>query len=525
MGKSIFLKKLTLKNFKGIKDLEIDFYKVTNIYGANATGKTTIFDAFTWLMFDKDSQDRVVGDKEANFQIKTIDKDGNVLHGLQHEVCGILNVDGNDIELRKIYKEKWSKKRGATEKTISTHTVDYIIDDVPLRQKDYKKKVSEIIDDKLFKLITSVLYFSMNIKKEDRRKVLVEITGNIEDSNVINKNSSLQPLLNLLGNKTIEELKISIQAKKRKLNDDIKTIPIRIDEANNSIKDIDFDALEFRKRGIVSGIKSLGDQLLDISKVNDEVLKKKDKLYSLKSKLKDMEYQMYLEANKPKMKLQDELNNARYNIKNVQHSISSLNNEKIEVENNIDKYLKRCEEEREKWFEENKKVFEFSESICICPTCKRAFDKEEIDNKKQELEHNFNLNKARVLKEIQNKGKNYKSILEENEKEYSDYISKIDDLIEKLENYKDKEKELQESIESYKAEDTFKDNTEYENLKNEISHLEEKLEKPDTVKNTFQELKDRKSKLEFQLEEVNGELSYKEQNEKLNVRIKSLKDK
>ena len=55
----IRISNLKLKNFKGIKDLEIDFNNEnTNIYGKNATGKTTIFDAFKWLFFDKDSKVR-----------------------------------------------------------------------------------------------------------------------------------------------------------------------------------------------------------------------------------------------------------------------------------------------------------------------------------------------------------------------------------------------------------------------------------------------------------------------------------
>ena len=63
---------LKLKNFKGIKELKIDFNcQNTNIYGANATGKTTIFDAFKWLFFDKDSSDR------KDFNIKTLDNNNN----------------------------------------------------------------------------------------------------------------------------------------------------------------------------------------------------------------------------------------------------------------------------------------------------------------------------------------------------------------------------------------------------------------------------------------------------------------
>ena len=51
------LKKLTLINFKGIRNLTLDFNHITNVYGDNATGKTTIFDALLWLFFGKNSED------------------------------------------------------------------------------------------------------------------------------------------------------------------------------------------------------------------------------------------------------------------------------------------------------------------------------------------------------------------------------------------------------------------------------------------------------------------------------------
>lgn len=101
----IKLKSLKLKNFKGIKDLHINFGQVTNISGENASGKTTIFDAFTWLLFDKDCTDR------KDFAIKTHDKNGNTIHGLSHEVEGIIEFDGTETILKKVYTEKWTKKR------------------------------------------------------------------------------------------------------------------------------------------------------------------------------------------------------------------------------------------------------------------------------------------------------------------------------------------------------------------------------------------------------------------------------
>jgi predicted ATP-dependent endonuclease of OLD family len=128
LSKEIILKSLILKNFKGIKFLKVDFSKVTNISGDNATGKTTVFDAFTWLLFDKDSQDR------SNFEIKTLGTDGQPIHNLEHQVTGTLSIDGREITLSKLFREKWVKKRGESEQEFSGHETLYYINDVPAKK-------------------------------------------------------------------------------------------------------------------------------------------------------------------------------------------------------------------------------------------------------------------------------------------------------------------------------------------------------------------------------------------------------
>ena len=128
---------LKLRNFKGIKNLEIDFNcKDTNIYGANATGKTTIFDAFKWLFFDKDSNDR------KDFNIKTLDINNNPIHFLEHAVEATLIIDGVDMTFKKVFQEKWVKKRGQSEQEFSGHETNYWIDEVPVKKKDYEEKIN-----------------------------------------------------------------------------------------------------------------------------------------------------------------------------------------------------------------------------------------------------------------------------------------------------------------------------------------------------------------------------------------------
>ncbi|NHL36665.1 DUF2813 domain-containing protein [Clostridium botulinum] len=519
MAKQIILNSLKLKNFKGIKDLTIDFSSITNIFGENATGKTTINDAFTWLLFDKDSKDRT------SFEIKTLDINNNVIHGLEHEVTGVLNVDGKSITLSKIYKEKWTKRRGEAEKQLTGHETIYSIDEVPVKKKEYQETINSIIDENLFKLITNPLYFSINMKWQDRRTVLLDIIGDITTEKIVNYKDDLKPLLELLGDKDIDTLKKSVQARKRKLNEEIKSIPYRVDECNNSIKEVDLEALEFRKRGIVSGIKSLEEQLLDSSKVNEEVLKEKDKLYSLKSKLRDMEYKASMEADKPKRKFENKLNDLRMDIKQIEYTLNSFEREKQDIENNMNHYTSLRDETREKWFEENKRVFEFDESNCICPTCKRPLDTEDIENKKHQLEENFNSNKAKILKDIQDKGKSYKNLLEKYKETLDKTIDNLEASSRDLEKLKAAEVELQEQIKNYIPKDSLMGNKEYEDLKAKIAELEAKLQQPTTANSQSQELKERKSKLETELEEANKDLAYKEQNEKLKNRIQELQEK
>lgn len=518
MSKQIILNSLKLRNFKGIKDLTIDFSNITNIFGGNATGKTTINDAFTWLLFDKDSKDRT------SFEIKTLDSNNNVIHGLEHEVTGVLNVDDKSITLSKIYKEKWTKRRGEAEKQLTGHETIYSIDEVPVKKKEYQETINNIIDENLFKLITNPLYFSTNMKWQERRTVLLDIIGDITTEKIVNYKSDLNPLLELLGDKDIDTLKKSVQARKRKLNEEIKSIPYRVDECNNSIKEVDLEALEFRKRGIVSGIKSLEEQLLDSSKVNEEVLKEKDKLYSLKSRLRDMEYKASMESDIPKRELENNLNDLKIDIRNLENTINSRMISKQHFENDIERYKELCNEERNKWFEKNEEVFEFDENNCICPTCKRAFNTEDIENKKQELEESFNSNKAKTLKEIQDKGKAYKKSLEQYQEGLRLTNSDIEELKIELKKLKAAESKLQKEINNFKPIDPLINNSDYQELKIEIAELEQKLQQPKELNNEIQELKERKIKLEIELEEVNKDLAYKEQNEKLKNRIQELQE-
>jgi AAA15 family ATPase/GTPase len=225
---------LILKNFKGIKELTITANgRNVNIFGENATGKTTIADAFNWLLNGKDSLNR------SDFGIKPIDPDTQEpIHGIETSVEGALSLgEAKTIILKKVYYEKWVKERGAAERVFSGNTTDYFINNIPVKKGEYEEEIKKIADEKAFKLLTNPLFYNEQLHWTDRRKMLLQVCGDISDSEVIETNSKLAALIAILGNNTIEQHKKLVSAAKAKINEELEKIPIRITEVKNSVQD------------------------------------------------------------------------------------------------------------------------------------------------------------------------------------------------------------------------------------------------------------------------------------------------
>lgn len=522
----IVLKKLELKNFKGIKELTIDFGNVTSISGRNATGKTTVVDAFTWLLFGKDSKDRTT------FNIKTLDANGEELHGLEHSVTGELEVDGQAITIQRLYKEKWTKQRGQAQAELKGHTTEYFINEVPTSMKDYQSRVNQIFEENKFKLVTSPLYFT-NLKWQDQRKMLLEIIGDIDEETVINYNPSLEPLRNLLTDGIDNLLKV-VKAKISKLKDNVKSIPFRIDECNNSIIDEDFQALEFRKRGIESGIKSLDESIEDKSKVNDRKLELSNKIFELKQQFQAKYNKAKSDMELPKMQLKNDMRELEYKLQDQERDYRTavrteeqLEREIVEGKNSISKLKFENEGLREEFSKVKGETLEIDESQFVCPMCKREFETNDIEAKKAELLSNFNTDKEKRMKNIQARGKTNNATIAKIEANISTLNNKLIETSEYINSIKLKIEETKEQINNLSVQLSISDCTKeikfegMEELKAEIKNLEDEM-RSISIGDSNMELKVRKANLVKELEEVNRLLAGRENNDKLILRIKEL---
>lgn len=508
---------LKLRNFKGVKELEINFdCKNTNIYGANATGKTTVFDAFKWLFFDKDSNDR------KDFNIKTLDSNNNPIHFLEHEVEATLIIDGIDTTFKKVLQEKWVKKRGQTEQEFSGHETNYWIDEVPVKKKDYEEKINSLIPESLFKLITDPSYFNNQLKWTERRELLRNISGaNISDDEILDSKEEFKILKNNLDGRSIDDYKKVVQAKIKDLNKQKETIPVRIDELTNTLiteHEIDYEKIEKEKAEYNQQLQAIELEMTDVQAKAKENMRIADQLAAAKKELSDFKLKKETEYSQ---KYSSDLINLQNEKRVIESKIRYRQDEYSDRLLKIQQDQKRKAELYKKWDDVSNMKLEFDPNSFICPTCKREYETDKIEEMKKQFENNLNVHKKSEQDAINKEGQAINLRLDENTKAREQIQQELPELNNNLDEITNRIAELEKAKEN----DTSFDITslpEYNNKISEIEKLEEKVK--NLTNGDISYLQNRKLKISEEINKLNKILNEREIQEKTKERIKELQN-
>lgn len=516
----IKLLKLSLKNFKGIKELVINFAgRNTNIYGKNATGKTTIFDAFKWLFFDKDSNDK------KDFNIKTLDKDNNPIHFLEHEVEATLLIDNSEVIFKKVLEEKWVKKRGQEQQEFSGHETSYWIDEVPIKKKDYEEKINNIIPESLFKLITDPLFFNNQMSWKERRELLVNISGSdLTDETILDSDIKYSTLKENLQGRSIDDYKKVVSSKIKELNDEKEKIPVRIDELTNTLiteHNIDYDALEKEKGQYNQKLEQVEKEMTDVQTRANENMKKVNELTAAKNELNNLKFRLEVTNSKNYaveiQKLNDE--------KTVLESKKRNNDQKIiEVEQQITNDNDKKNALYEEWDKVINSTFvgvDLDEKTFTCPTCNREYSTEKKDEIKKEFEDRFNKNKEDEKKRINTEGQALSTSIANNELILKETQEDNEKLSQKLETINAKIAEFEKQQAEEKPFDVNNDPT-YKKKLDEVNKLAEIVENLSSQDIT--DLQNKKSDITKEIDNINQKLIERDTQEKTKLRIKELED-
>ncbi|HBG1425921.1 TPA: DUF2813 domain-containing protein [Clostridioides difficile] len=519
--KAILLKSLDIENFKGVKELHIDFNNATNIFGENATGKTSIFDSFTWVMFDKDSKNRSV------FEIKPLDSNNKVIRGLVTTVTAVLEVNNKEIKLTKKYEEKWTRKRGESEATFTKNETTYMINNTPIKKSEYVKEIAEIADEEQFKLLTNPYFFSNELNWKKGRELILNVCGDITTEQIIESNKDLTLLITEFEKENnIDKIIKNRKATKNNLSKEKEEIPVRINECDKSMYSIDFEEIETQLNAKKVSLEVIEDELLSGTKANEQILKDKEKVFELKQEIQSIKQLANERGNKKRNELLKEKDELQYNIKNLRNNLVYLERDNELKETLKKRAIEKTTNLRNEWTKKSKETLDLSTIQTECPTCKRPLDSEDIEEKKKEMLDNFNLNKAKELKEIAELGKSKNDDIElfntEIERLRLDVNKTLEEIQEKAVLIDKIKKELEntKSTEIYLIEEENR----LTEISVEIKELEEKINNKDADKN-IDELKESKKKLMIEIESLNKELAKRDINKELLDRKEQLLEK
>ena len=362
----IELKSLDLVHFKCFPKLHLDFHEgVNSLFGANAAGKTSVYDALTWLLFDKDS---------AGHSRPAVKPTGAPA-GAMPEVTAILEVDGEPIKLRKVLREKWEKPRGSSIERYAGDTRDYYIDDVPLAENAYKRRIAELIDEQQFKLLTDV-WAVTRMHWKDRRTLLAEICGLPEDKQLLATAPQFAELTEKVGRRTVDEYKSVLMKQRKDMNANLNTLPVRVDECSRMVTELeslDFAAAHSESDRLQAERERVQGELVKLTN-NTLAAQARNELGALQNQLRELETENNAHLASQRVPVEDKTDELRRALSERKQDVDRLQRTIDHEKRYIADGETRLNDYRARWRAIDTE--EFTETVC--PTCHQPLPAEQV---------------------------------------------------------------------------------------------------------------------------------------------------
>ena len=386
----ITLQKLAVKNFKGIQDMTIEpAGNDVRISGQNASGKTTLADAFFYCLFGKDSAG------SAQFSIKPLDHDGSDIHNLETTGEIVLRVDGKDVALKKRFTEKWVRSRGSAKKEFHGHTTDHFIDGLPLKKKEYDDRLAALFDIDKFNLVTNPGALNA-MHWKDRRDILLSMCGNVTTQDVAESDPDLSSLAARLEDQSIDDLIKRIKSEQKDINKELQEIPVRIQENQNAAQAASAPDQQARKR-LDYRLNEAQEKLRQVRN-NERLSALQVQLNEIKSEIIERKNQAGGSVSEDRKRLRDEIDKLHHQHREVKARIDGIQDliDRDETRNRI--ASDALEAMRKEWHEIRGREYD---GIETCPTCGQDLPADQV----ADAVARFNKARARDLKQNEEKGR------------------------------------------------------------------------------------------------------------------------
>lgn len=414
----MMIKSLALTYFKSIKELTINFSPdVTNIYGANGSGKTTIVDAVNFLLYQKDANGK------SDTSMRPYGADGELIHDIDTVVKGVFNDANGDFTLEVVYKEKWTKVSGSAERKLTGNTTEYYIDGVPKKQADYKAFVAENFKEPWFSLTSNPNTFP-NLKWQEQRKLLMELFGQGVDEEALLARPEFASVAADIKKYGPADLKAKLLKEKKGFAKEVMELPARIDERSKCLSSIDDAAkVEADARLVLMKYEKPLEELQQkraaiLTGVQRSALE--GKIAVLESKLEAIRNVRRDQLAKIKEPFLQKAAEIKAKSEGKEEQISILRKQVLNYERSINSRKEDLEKLGDTWESVDSEVFSDTE----CPCCHRPYTEEML----QPMLEQFNQSKSERLEEINQKGMAIKTQLDSDVAARTELLAEINKL-------------------------------------------------------------------------------------------------
>lgn len=466
--KQLKIKKISIENFAGLKNQVFEFNgNDARVYGANGTGKTTTATALQWLLFDKG-----LDGSTKSFNPVPLDENNEEEYELIPTAEVELDDNGKTLKIRKESHPKYTTNKTTNRKEYSrSRTKKQYINDESLKVKDFQSRISELVSEDVFKLITNPSAFNQLHWKE-QRTILFEIADDIDTETIIKTNKDFEAIPQILGDHDIETKQKILKDKISQIEKDIKDIPIRINQTESNKQEVPkYD--EERYEEVKQEIERLGKERIDVQNGKAEI-DLRNQLADKQAELKRLEDNHEANNENRITSLNNEFNVEEGTVSNLKTQIKN-NKQQIDYENNRRKTLLDKHKEIQSQIEEVKnRQFEYKDDgVCSC--CGQPLPTDQVEQAKEKALKQFNKNKSQEIEELNNSkervvndGKQIKPTIEKLESQNNSLQIKINEA-------EDKSQRILNKINQLKASSVDVTQTEeYKSVLNDINEINNK---------------------------------------------------
>lgn len=399
----IGLKKLVMENFMCYAHKEVVFGDNAKIAASNGKGKSSIVNAYMWLLFNCDYQ---LAD---NPPIRRM-VDGKTVDDADVSVTAVFDVDGKEVVMRKSQKRKYSKD-GSSYKDDNS----YSINDVPKTLRDFNAYLD--VDMSILKMCSNINAFLAK-KPAEMRDFLFGLVDGVSDVDVAKSKVELAELVPLLEKYTADELSAMNKATKSKVAKELPVLDGQIAEKERDIqikRSIDISALELQKNAIKEKLSKVVEDQLDMDKVTAEHDEIADKILKLKFEISAMQNKANENLDCKRAALRSAIDDCKTTQMNVIQGISDNDWDIDQSTRTLSIWKSKKEKLVAEWKSVNAE--KFNELTTVCPTCHREFPAEDIER----LKSDFAQNQAERLAAVETDGK----AVAQKIKEIEEHIEKL----------------------------------------------------------------------------------------------------